>query len=79
MLEEFETLHPYLSGGQDMPRYGEIAAKLKKQEGAIKMAVQRLRRRYSELSRAAVADTLRNPTPQEIEEEIRYLRKILRE
>ena len=40
-------------------------------EGAVKVAVHRLRQRYRELLRAEIADTV--ATPAEVEEEIRAL------
>ncbi len=40
-------------------------------EGAVKVAAHRLRRRYRELLREEIARTV--PSPDEIEDEIRYL------
>ena len=40
-------------------------------EGAVRVAVHRLRRRYRELLREEIADTV--SSPEEIDEEIRYL------
>jgi RNA polymerase sigma-70 factor (ECF subfamily) len=42
---------------------------------AVSMAVLRLRQRYRELVREAVAQTV--TTPLELEEELRYLRRLI--
>lgn len=64
-----------LSGTLGRPRgeapYRELAGVLGTTEGAIKMAVQRLRARYRELLRIEVGHTVSRP--EEIEEEIRHL------
>jgi RNA polymerase sigma-70 factor (ECF subfamily) len=46
-------------------------------ESAFKMAVHRLRRRYGELVRAEIAQTV--STPEAVEEELRYLFAVLRQ
>ena len=51
--------------------YAETAARLDLGESALKMSIQRLRRRFGELLRAEVAHTVSTPT--EIDEEIRSL------
>jgi RNA polymerase sigma-70 factor (ECF subfamily) len=43
-------------------------------EGAIRTAVHRLRKRYRELLREEIANTV--STPEEVDEEIRYLFRI---
>jgi RNA polymerase sigma-70 factor (ECF subfamily) len=45
-------------------------------EGAVKVAVHRLRQRYGELLRAEVAQTV--TTPVEVDEELRYLVSVIR-
>ncbi len=44
-------------------------------EGALKVAVHRLRKRYRELFRQEIADTVSGP--QEVEAELRYLAAVL--
>jgi RNA polymerase sigma-70 factor (ECF subfamily) len=44
-------------------------------EGAVKVAVHRLRQRYRELLRAEIADTVASPA--EVEEELRALFRAL--
>ena len=46
-------------------------------EGAIKVAVHRLRQRYGELVRAEIAQTV--TTPEEADEELQYLFAVLRD
>ena len=51
--------------------YRQIAADLGKTEGAVKVAVHRLRQRCRELLRAEIAQTVSGPD--EIDEELRDL------
>ncbi len=51
--------------------YAAVALELGMTEGAVKVAVHRLRRRYRELLREEIAQTVQ--TPDEIDDEIRYL------
>ena len=52
-------------------RYAEIATRLGMSEGAVKVAVHRLRQRYREVLRAEIADTVASPA--EVEDELRNL------
>jgi RNA polymerase sigma-70 factor (ECF subfamily) len=67
----FERLKPYLSAGREANSYAEAAADLDMSEGAVKVAVHRLRRRYRELLRREVAQTVADPD--DLEEELRSL------
>jgi RNA polymerase sigma factor (sigma-70 family) len=67
----FDELKPTLTEASRTVRYAEIAARLETSEGAVKVAVHRLRQRYRELLRAEIADTVADPG--EIEDEIRNL------
>jgi RNA polymerase sigma-70 factor (ECF subfamily) len=73
--ELFEALKGTLTGEDEAPR-GEIAARLEMTEGALKVAVHRLRRRYRTLLRAAIAETVSSEA--ERDEEMRYLAAVLR-
>ena len=67
----FECLKGTLTG-EDAPRpYAELAAELGMSAQAIKVTVHRLRRRYGELVRAEIAQTV--TTAEEIEDELRDL------
>jgi len=69
--ELFDQLKSTLTGERRALGYAEIAARLRTSEGAVKVAVYRLRRRYRELLQAEIAQTVASPA--EIEEEIRAL------
>jgi RNA polymerase sigma factor (sigma-70 family) len=71
----FETLRGCLARGGGAARYAELAKGLSMSEGAVKVAVHRLRHRYREVLREAVADTVSNP--EEVEDELRYLQRTL--
>jgi RNA polymerase sigma factor (sigma-70 family) len=64
----FEELKAVLTG--QTGAYTDIAARLHRSEGAIKVAVHRLRHRYRELMRARVAETVGND---DVEDELRHL------
>lgn len=70
-LETFELLKQYLSSGRTSVSYAHAAEKLGMNEGAVKVAVHRLRKRYRELLRAEIAQTV--ATASEIDAEIKYL------
>lgn len=57
------------------PRYQELAAELGMNEGAVKVAVHRLRRRFGTLLREEVARTVGDPA--RVDEELRHLLAIL--
>ncbi len=70
-LALFDTLKPALTGDRGLPPYAEIAIQFDTSEGAVKVAVHRLRQRYGELLRDEVAQTV--ASPDEIEAELRHL------
>jgi RNA polymerase sigma-70 factor (ECF subfamily) len=67
--EQFDVLKGSLTG--DEPAREETAARLGMTEGAVKVAVHRLRRRYRDLLRAEIAETVDDPA--EIDDEMRHL------
>ena len=67
----FEQLKPVLTETSRGVRYADIAVRLGSSEGAVKVAVHRLRRRYRELLRAEIAETVASEA--EIDDEIRCL------
>jgi RNA polymerase sigma-70 factor (ECF subfamily) len=73
--EQFDALKGSLTGEDELPR-DQIAAKLDMSEGAVKVAVHRLRQRYRKLLRAAIAQTVSNEA--DLNDEMRYLIEILR-
>jgi len=62
------------AASSDVP-CAELARQLEMNEGAVKVAIHRLRRRYREMLRARIAQTV--GTPAEVDEELRYLFKTL--
>jgi len=67
----FEQLKPTLTEASRSVPYAEIARRLDTTEGAVKVAVHRLRQRYREVLRAEIADTVASPG--EVEDELRNL------
>jgi RNA polymerase sigma-70 factor (ECF subfamily) len=68
----FDELKAVLTGQR--AAYAEIAARLGRREGAIKVAVHRLRHRYRELVRARIAETVEES---EVDDELRHLAVVL--
>ena len=67
----FQGLKPFLTGGRPAASYAEVAVELQMSEGAVKVAVHRLRRRFRELLKEEIAQIVTGP--EEIDDEIRYL------
>jgi RNA polymerase sigma factor (sigma-70 family) len=72
--EHFERLKIFLLGQSDAP-YAALAREMNTSEGALKVAIHRLRKRYRELFRQEIADTVADPA--EVESELRYLANVL--
>lgn len=68
-------LIPCLQGDRLEATYSEIGTRLGMSEGAVKVAVHRLRQRYRELLRACVADTVSDPL--EVDGELQHLMSVL--
>lgn len=73
--ETFAALKATLTGAE--PPRDELAARLGLSEGALKVAIHRLRQRYRELLRTLIAETV--DSPDEVEEEMRHLVRVLRQ
>jgi RNA polymerase sigma-70 factor (ECF subfamily) len=73
----FEKVEPLLSGESTEGSYTEIRTSLNMAESAFKMAVHRMRRRYGELVRTEIAQTV--SASEAVEEELRYLFAVLRQ
>jgi hypothetical protein len=71
----FEQLRFCLTGDRSTLPYTELAAKLGTTEGAVKVAVHRLRQRYRARLREEIAQTVAGE--EEVEEELRYLFRAL--
>ncbi len=57
----FATLKPWLTGDTGSLSQADAAHSLEMNEGAVKVAVHRLRRRFRELVKAEIAQTLQDP------------------
>jgi RNA polymerase sigma-70 factor (ECF subfamily) len=72
--EHFDRLKVFLLGQSDAP-YAALAREMHASEGALKVAIHRLRKRYRDLFRQEIADTVADPA--EVESELRYLASAL--
>ena len=68
---QFEALKPWLMGDSPAMSQSAAAAQLGLTEGAVKVAVHRLRKRFRDAVRSEVAQTLRDPAM--VDEELRQL------
>jgi RNA polymerase sigma factor (sigma-70 family) len=74
----FDALKGYVWGDAGDVSYAEIGARIGLTEGAVKVAVHRLRGRFRERLRGLVSDTVANPEdPAEIDAELRHLLEVL--
>ena len=71
----FAELHACLIGDKESQPYAELAAGLEMTEGAVKVAVHRLRKQYRKLLRAEIAQTL--AADENVDEELRHLFAVL--
>lgn len=69
--EQFDTLKGFLIGDDAGASYADAAARLAMNEPAVRKSVSRLRRRYRELLREEIAQTVSGP--EEVDDEIRNL------
>ncbi len=67
----FEQLKIFLTAGKDGAAQAEVAKALGMEEGAVRVAIHRLRRRYRELLRDEIAQTLADAA--DVDEEMRAL------
>ena len=72
---EFDQLKACVWGDGHAGSYAEVAARMKVEEGAVKVAVHRLRKRFREQLRLEVLKTV--SSPEEVDDEMRYLRAVL--
>ncbi len=69
--EQFEALKPWLAGESPAMSQAEAGRRLGLSEGAVKVVIHRLRKRFRDAVRAEIAQTLRNPAL--VDEELRHL------
>jgi RNA polymerase sigma-70 factor (ECF subfamily) len=73
--QEFEVLGPHLASGRGAAPVDEMARALGITDGAIRVALHRLRRRFGRELRAEVAGTVGDP--RQVESELRFLMRAL--
>jgi RNA polymerase sigma factor (sigma-70 family) len=73
--ELFQRIKCFLTGEKGVSLYAELATDLGMTEAALKMTVSRTRRRYLEVLRDEIRQTVSRP--EEVEEELRALRSVL--
>jgi RNA polymerase sigma factor (sigma-70 family) len=74
--EHFERLRGHLTGDDSAIRYRDVARELSMTEGAVKVAIHRLRLRFHEALREEISMTVAHP--EDIGDEIRYLMSAIR-
>lgn len=70
----FHTLRPFLTGDEGAS-YAAAAEALEKNEGTVRVAVHRLRRRFARSLRETLADTVDDPA--DVDAELKYLLDVL--
>ena len=68
---QFDTLKPWLMGEAPSMSQAGAARQLDLSEGAVKVVIHRLRKRFRDAVRAEIAQTLRDPS--RVDEELRHL------
>ena len=74
-LELFDRLKPHLWGEEEATPYAQLATGLAMSVSALKVTMHRLRRRYRDLLRDEIAQTVADPA--EIDGEIQYLIRVM--
>ena len=72
---QFEALKPWLTGDTENLSQASVAKRLGLNEGAVKVAIHRLRRRFRQLVRGEISQTVHQPS--QVDEELRYLLEVL--
>jgi RNA polymerase sigma-70 factor (ECF subfamily) len=72
----FDLLNGFLTGDSRTVAYGDVAKTSGMTEGAVKVAVHRLRRRFRDTLVQEIAETVSDPG--DIDAEIEYLLKAVR-
>jgi RNA polymerase sigma factor (sigma-70 family) len=75
--KEFAVLSPFLTAERGSIPYAEAAAKLRLSEAAARQAVHRVRKRFREVFREEIIQTV--AAPEEVDEEIQHLLAALSE
>ena len=73
----YQQLEPFISGEDENVPYRQVAAALATTEGAARVAVHRLRRKFHDLLREEIAHTVDHES--QVDEELRFLLQTLAE
>lgn len=73
--ERLRSLRPFLTGVEADPDYAEIARAWAVKEGAVRVALHRLQRRFGEILREEIGRTVASRA--EVDDEIRHLLSVL--
>src|SRR5438876_8983299 len=73
--DQFEALKPWLTGDTENISQAEAARQLDLNEGAVKVAIHRLRRRFREVIKNEIGQTVNDRA--QVEEELHYLLEAL--
>jgi len=74
-FREYEILKPWLTGESEERTQADATRQLDMSEGAVRVAIHRLRRRFRELVKAEIAQTVHDPA--EIASELDHLIRAL--
>lgn len=74
-LELFHALKGWLAGGGEETDYASAAERLGMTEGAVRVAVHRLRKQFAALTRDEIAQTVADESA--VKEELRYLIQVM--
>jgi len=69
--DEFRFLKPFLTADRNAISYSQIARALGTNEGAARVSVHRMRKRFRQIFREEIAATVANPS--DVDEEVRHL------
>ena len=72
---QFNKLKPWLMGDGGLKNQAAAAVELEMTEGAVKVAIHRLRKRFRDAVRSEMGDTV--PDTAQIDDELRYLISVL--
>lgn len=73
---QFDQLKPYLTSTEPQVPYKEAAEELEMSEGAVKVAVHRLRKRFGQGLRIELSETVADPA--DVDDELRHMLSVLR-
>ncbi len=74
-LDDFECLREYLPHGDNATPYTELAARLGISEGALRLQIHRMRKRYAKLIESEIAQTVTDPAEQK--QELEHLMAVI--